>query len=262
LDTDSKTKNNFFNSVWIVFLLLFLAYSVYILIESPELAKINNPTTTQIVSLVSFKIILGVYFFIAVINIKKILDKRIWLPLIVFVGLVSRVILIPSTPVLEDDFYRYLWDGAVIANGINPFKYSPLEVEKDSLQVLEELIHLKNKSGEVFENINHRHIRSIYPMFAQATFGAAYFISPWQTWAWKLVLFLFDILLLFILFRLLKYLKLPLIFISFYWLNPIVLHEFYSAAHMDLLALPFVILSLFFVIKKKSTIAIILLFRF
>lgn len=259
LETTKKIKNNFFISVWIVFLLLFVAYSIYLLVESTDLAKINNPSTDQIVTLVSFKVILGVYFFISVINIKKIINTKTWLPLIVLAGLISRVILIPSTPVLEDDYYRYMWDGAVTANGINPFKYSPLEVEKDSIHIPEELVHLKNESGKIFENINHRHIRTIYPMLAQFTFAAAYFISPWQTWSWKLILLLFDLLLLIVLLRLLKFLKMPLIFISFYWLNPILLHEFYSAAHMDLLALPFVVLSLFSFIKKKQSIAIVLL---
>ena len=199
LETTKKIKNNFFISVWIVFLLLFVAYSIYLLVESTDLAKINNPSTDQIVTLVSFKVILGVYFFISVINIKKIINTKPWLPLIVLAGLISRVILIPSTPVLEDDYYRYMWDGAVTANGINPFKYSPLEVEKDSIHIPEELVHLKNESGKIFENINHRHIRTIYPMLAQFTFAAAYFISPWQTWSWKLILLLFDLLLLIVL---------------------------------------------------------------
>lgn len=256
---DNKAQNKFINSVWIVFLVLLPIYSVYILIVSPELAKINSPSTNQIFPLVSFKIILGVYFFIAVLNIKKLLNKKIWFPLIVAAGLISRVVLIPSTPVLEDDFYRYLWDGAVTAQGINPFEYSPLEVQNDSIEIPENLIQLKNDAVEIFENINHKHIRSIYPMLAQVAFAVAYLISPWQTWSWKLILLLFDLILLLILFRLLKHLKLPLIFISFYWLNPIVLHEFYSAAHMDLLALPFIVLSLFLFIKKKSTLAIILL---
>ena len=259
MDTNKTSKNNFFNSVWIVFIFLFLAYSIYILVESQELAKINNPSTDQVVTLVCFKIILGVYFFIAAFNIKKIFNKKVWLPLIVLTGLISRVVLIPSTPVLEDDFYRYLWDGAVTANGINPFEYSPLDIENDSLQIPGKLIQLKVEAGSVYKNINHRHIRTIYPMLAQFTFAAAYLISRWQVWAWKLILLLFDLILLFILFRLLKYLKLPLIFISFYWLNPIVLHEFYSAAHMDLLALPFAALSLFFFIKKKQILAVILL---
>ena len=259
MDTNKTSKNNFFNSVWIVFIFLFLAYSIYILVESQELAKINNPSTDQVVTLVCFKIILGVYFFIAAFNIKKIFNKKIWLPLIVLTGLFSRGVLIPSTPVLEDDFYRYLWDGAVTANGINPFEYSPLDIENDSLQIPGKLIQLKEEAGSVYKNINHRHIRTIYPMLAQFTFAAAYLISRWQVWAWKLILLLFDFILLFILFRLLKYLKLPLMFISFYWLNPIVLHEFYSAAHMDLLALPFAALSLFFFIKKKQILAVILL---
>ncbi len=259
MNINIEAKNKFFISVWIIFLILLPAYSIYLLSVSTDLAKINNPSTDQIVPLRCFKIIIGIYFFISVINIKKIINKRFWLPIIIFTGLISRIILIPSTPVLEDDFYRYFWDGAVTANGINPYKYSPQDVENDSLQIPDRLVQLKKESGEVFNNINHRHIRTIYPLLAQGIFASAYFIAPWQTWIWKLILLLFDLLLLFILYRLLKFLKLSLFFLSFYWLNPIVLHEFYSAAHMDLLALPFVMFSLYFFIKKKQTAAIVLL---
>jgi alpha-1,6-mannosyltransferase len=255
----SESKNNFFIYIWTVFLVLLPAYSVYVLINSSTLAKINNPTTDQIIPLVGFKIILGIYFFISIINIKKLFDKKIWLPVIIFVGLFSRIILIPSSPVLEDDYYRYLWDGAVTANGFNPFEYSPLEIENNESQVPEKLIELKNESRDIFKKINHRHIRTIYPVLSQLSFAAAYLLSPWHVWVWKMILLAFDLTLLFTLYLLLKQLKLPIIFLSFYWLNPIVLHEFYAAAHMDLLALPFVIASLYFFIKSKQHAAIIFL---
>ncbi|MCP5063626.1 MAG: hypothetical protein GY936_14360 [Ignavibacteriae bacterium] len=38
------------------------------------------------------------------------------------IGLVARILLVPTVPILEDDFNRYLWDGAVTANGFNPYK--------------------------------------------------------------------------------------------------------------------------------------------
>ncbi|MGD8779206.1 MAG: hypothetical protein PVH88_09635 [Ignavibacteria bacterium] len=57
-------------------------------------------------------------------------NKKKWLPAIIIFGLVVRIILTPTFPVLEDDFYRYLWDGAVTANGINPYEHAPLRKYK------------------------------------------------------------------------------------------------------------------------------------
>jgi len=185
------------------------------------------PYTEDIVPYVSFRMIVGLYFFIAVLNIKKIKNNNLWLGLIIAVGLVSRIILIPSQPVLEDDYYRYLWDGAVIAHSYNPYVYSPeaaMDLTND--YVPEELHELANESGKIVKNINHP---------------------------------LFDIALLLVLFKTLKELKLPLLFVVFYWLNPIVIHEFFNAAHMDLLALLFVSISLYLSIKNKTWIAVITL---
>lgn len=49
-----------------------------------------------------------------------------WL-LLVFVG--ARVLLFDSNPIQEIDYARYLWDGAVLANGGNPYQYAPQELD-------------------------------------------------------------------------------------------------------------------------------------
>ena len=260
MSDNKKNSNRFFTSVWVVFFILLVSYSVYILIVSPDLQLSDNPKINEIIPYTAFRIILGLYFFIAVFNIKKITDSRLWLWVIVVVGLISRIILIPSQPVLEDDYYRYLWDGAVTAHGYNPFKYSPAAVMNAGNQnVPEELHKLANNSGDVIRHINYPQIRTIYPMLSQFVFAVAYNTSPWAFESWKVYLLVFDIFLLFLLIKILKHLKLPLIFVSIYWLNPIVLHEFFNAAHMDLLALIFVMLSLYLYLKNKMRFAVIIL---
>jgi hypothetical protein len=237
-----------------------IAYSIYTLIKSPELTLGIKPHSEDILPYVSFRMIIGLYFFIAVLNIKKIKNNNFWLGLIIAVGLVSRIILIPSQPVLEDDYYRYMWDGAVTAHGYNPYVYSP-EAVMDSTNgdVPEELHELANDSELIVKNVNHPHIRTIYPILSQIVFAAAYFISPWEFWAWKVLLLLFDIALLLVLIKTLKSLKLPLLFVVFYWVNPIVIHEFFNGAHMDLLALLLVSISLYLSIKNKTWMAVITL---
>ena len=41
--------------------------------------------------------------------------------IMVAAGLAARLILFSSEPILEDDYQRYLWDGAVTASGLNPY---------------------------------------------------------------------------------------------------------------------------------------------
>jgi len=253
------SQNKFFLSVWIIFLFLLTAYSVYILLISPQLEINQQPNTEQIVPYVSFRIILGIYFFIAILNIKKLFINKIVFGIIIMTGIICRIILIPSQPVLEDDFYRYLWDGAVTANGFNPYIFSPEDAMSKSSEIPAELKLLAQESNDVIKNINHPHVRTIYPALSQGVFAISYIIAPWQSWMWKLILLVFDIALLFFLFLILKQIKLPLVLISIYWVNPIVMHEFFNAAHMDLLAILFVIISIFLYLKNKHWMAIVFL---
>ncbi|MBA4207891.1 MAG: hypothetical protein C0457_23155 [Polymorphum sp.] len=59
---------------------------------------------------------------------------------IVVVGLLLRVLMLWSVPALEDDFHRYLWDGAVAANGFNPYGVVPAAAtEEGATGVISEL---------------------------------------------------------------------------------------------------------------------------
>ena len=51
--------------------------------------------------------------------------KSAVLGVVILTGLALRLIMIPSVPALEDDVYRYLWDGAVVATGHNPYAVAP-----------------------------------------------------------------------------------------------------------------------------------------
>ena len=260
MENIKDVKNTFFIYVWIIFLFLLIAYSVYILISAHELALNLKPHTGDIVEYVSFRMILGLYFFIAVFNIKRLKDSKVWLWTIICIGLISRLILIPSQPVLEDDYYRYLWDGAVTANGYNPYMYSPLDaMEQTNPELPNELFELSNQSGEIIKNINHPHIRTIYPVLSQFVFAAAYLTIPWEFISWKIYLLVFEVILLIFLFKTLTYGKRPVIFISCYWLNPMVMHEFFNAAHMDLLAILFLVIALYLSINNKTKYAVIVL---
>ena len=100
-----------------------------------------------------------------------------------------------TAPILEDDYFRYLWDGAVTAKGINPYKYSPEQV-MEGVDVPEELVALADESGDIIHGINHPHLRTIYPPVAQAFFAISNLLGPWSLTTWKIILIVIDLLLL------------------------------------------------------------------
>ncbi len=75
------------------------------------------------------------------------------------VGILARLTLLPLTPELSDDIYRYLWDGHVLLEGVNPYAHPP---EHEALAAIRTEWH-----GE----INHPHVSTIYPPLTQILFG-------------------------------------------------------------------------------------------
>lgn len=96
------------------------------------------------------------------------------------VGIVARVALLPLAPELSDDIYRYLWDGHVLGEGVNPYAHPP---DDEALAALRTDWH-----GE----INHPHVPTIYPPLAQVLFGLVN-VAGGTILAAKLVWLCFDL---------------------------------------------------------------------
>lgn len=69
-----------------------------------------------------------------------------------------RLGLVAAMPTLSEDMYRYMWDGWVARNGINPFDFAPAAAELDPLRL------------DWWALINHPEISTIYPPGAQIVF--------------------------------------------------------------------------------------------
>lgn len=166
-------------------------------------------------------------------------------------GLGLRLVFMASTPIQEDDFYRYLWDGAVTANGYSPYRHSPAGIDASDETVPAQLHQIRERYPH-FDRINFPEYTTIYPPAAQAAFSAAYLVRPFSLAAWRLVILLFDLVALWLLIQLLDAGGVPRHRSLIYWLNPILLMDGYNSAHMDVILLPFITAATLFAVRNRA----------
>ncbi len=179
------------------------------------------------------------------------------LPTILSFAIAFRLILLFSQPIQEIDFYRYLWDGRVLLNGLNPFAHAPAEIDRDgpnaSLDTeLGKLWQLRSRSDSVqviFGRIHHREVPTIYPPASQFVFGAAALLTRPEApvvvhlLVLKVLILSFDLGTLLVLARLLLRLGLSEDLAIAYGWCPLVLKEFANTAHLDAIAVFFTVLA-------------------
>ena len=173
------------------------------------------------------------------------------IPLILIViaaGLVMRLMFLGSAPIMEDDHYRYLWDGAVVAEGHNPFRYTPDQAISNPDLPLHDLA---GEAGLVAERINHPQYRTIYPTIAQAAFGFAHLLGPFDIDAWRLVLLAGELVGLALIVVTLRQLDLAPLWAVLYWWNPLVVKELANSAHMDGLLVPLLAAALWAAVRFR-----------
>lgn len=173
------------------------------------------------------------------------------LAFMIVAGVFMRVLSFGTPSILEDDYNRYLWDGAVVAAGENPYRYSPDEVAAAG-NPAGSLQQLKQQAGETFERINYPEFSTVYPPFAQAAFVLANWISPFSLDAWRAVLLLFEIACLGLIVQILKALGKSPLWSAFYWWHPLVIKEVSNSAHMEPVLLLPVLAAAYLVVLRRE----------
>ncbi len=85
-----------------------------------------------------------------------------------------------TQPLLEDDHFRYLWDGYVTATTGKPYAHAPAHYFADAGVPL--------AMQDALSGINHPEISTIYGPVLQALFALGYWMAPAALWPLKLVL--------------------------------------------------------------------------
>jgi len=244
--TSSSGSNLYLITTGIVLLICFSALT-YI---SPEFSIQKQTIEKPVLLLVGIMIFAGVIYLAYLFKLPKVDLRKQQLLWVIGIGIVLRLLMLFSTPMFENDFYRYLWDGAATGNAVNPYKYSPEDVMKGE-DVPHELAELAGESGDVIKNINHPRLRTIYPPVAQAFFALSYWLDSWSLNTWRIILIIMDLATLSLIFNALGMLKLPSSLLIIYWWNPLLIKEIFNSGHLDVLIYPFVLSALILASKNK-----------
>ncbi|RMG39031.1 MAG: hypothetical protein D6725_06145 [Planctomycetota bacterium] len=157
------------------------------------------------------------------------------------------------------DAYRYLWDGAAVVSGVDPYAYAPARVlaadpaREPLSEPLRRLVRLRDRGPvlrTILQRVHFAHLRTIYPPVSQAVFALSVWAAPrgasvrTRLLLLKAVIVLFDLGCVALLWRLLDGLGVhPGWTVLWAW-SPLVLKEFAGSSHHDVIAVFFVVCAL------------------
>lgn len=144
----------------------------------------------------------------------------------------TRLIAVQATPLLEDDYFRYLWDGLQTVTSLNPYLFAP-EYYFDHPDV-------NGAWLDILFNINYPEIPTIYGPILQGLFAIAYILSPGKVGAIQMLLLIVDISILLLLIQQ----KVPVRALLIYAVHPLILKESMASSHPDILIGGFVLVAL------------------
>lgn len=168
-------------------------------------------------------------------------------------GLLLRLVWLGQVPPLDDDYFRYLWDGAVVANGLDPYRYGPSEfLGKTSGPEAYVRLAAGKAVQDILDNVNFNDMRSIYPAVAQVVFAAGYLIAPFKVDGLRLVFLAGEIVTLVLLVRLLRATGRSPLWSALYWCNPFAAFMTIGLVHVDAVIPPLVLGALLMHARGRS----------
>lgn len=172
------------------------------------------------------------------------------LRLLIGFAVLFRLIFLFALPNLSQDYFRFIWDGRLVAEGWNPYQYIPdklINLENFSIAQSKELVMgMGNLSAGHFSN---------YPPLNQLIFTIAGWISSSSILGsviiFRIIIILADLGTLFFGRKLLKSLGLPEHQIFWYILNPFIIIEMTGNLHFESVMVFFLIWSLYLLHQRK-----------
>lgn len=181
------------------------------------------------------------------------------LSLLVRASIGFRVIFIMAIPNLSNDFYRFIWDGRMIFEGLNPYLYLPeLFLQQDGSEVIAEGQELYKGMG----SLNGSHY-TCYPPVNQFFFVIPALLYSksllGSTIVMRLLIIAADLGILWIGRKLLAHLRLPEKSVFLYLLNPFIILEMTGNLHFEGVMIFFLLWSLYLLFTKRWTLSAVVM---
>ncbi|SRX53742.1 glycosyltransferase family 87 protein [Aequorivita sp. CIP111184] len=189
-------------------------------------------------------------FVIAFLFVEKFTPKRreSFLVLVSF-GIIFRIVFIAAVPNLSQDFYRFLWDGRLLLQGVSPYLFTP-----DLSTALEVTVEQSQQLIDGMGALNASHF-SNYPPINQLFFTiAALFAGKsilGSAIVLRIVIILADIGILYFGKKILEKMNLPIKNIFWYFLNPFIIIELTGNLHFEGVMLFFFVWGLYLLFNGK-----------
>ena len=169
--------------------------------------------------------------------------------ILIIAGIVIRFVLIFAFPNLSDDIYRFIWDGRILHQGLNPYAALPSDLINTPSSL----------SSDLYDQLNSQQYYSVYPPISQLFNYIATFIESdsfcTESIIYKFLLFLSDLCLLPVFLALLKNLNLPAHYLFWYYLNPLVILETIGNCHFEGVMVLLLAITLYFLTKSQPNLA-------
>lgn len=192
----------------------------------------------------NFATVLGVFIFLfggMVVFFRRHEEMR-WKD-IFWTALLFRAAFLLSEPRLSDDYFRFIWDGAMTVSGENPYLVLPESyVETEAAQKM-------GLDGVLYEGMNSKGYYTVYPPINQILFAIPVWIGQGNLsvtlFLMHLMLLLFEALFLHLILKLLKLFQMPVVWAMGYALNPLVISEITGNLHFEGVMLMFMALAVY-----------------
>ena len=191
-------------------------------------------------------------FGVAVAAYVWLLRSRLPLRWGLAAALLFRLLWLPALPALSDDVFRFRWDGLLVAQGANPFRYRPDEVVATGARAALPDPARRDRAlpqlQQLYRRINSPHYYSVYPPVCQFVFGAAAGLSPTSDLGFavclRVVVLAAEVGVAWLLLALLPALGFPAERALRYLLHPLVIVELTGNLHFEGLLVFFILLAL------------------
>ena len=198
--------------------------AVYRASSLSALFELRNPLATWLATLPYVGAVLLVHrqglsrHFIVLMTYGGAIALRIAIPLDLFEG--------------TTDPYRYIWDGRVLLEGINPYRYEPIATA---------LTYLRDEA--IFPLIYAPQMRTVYPPLSQLWFAVAQALTPNSVIGLKVLLLAHELVSIWLLDKLIRGNRTcrgnPL---TYAW-SPLAIVQLFAGVHLDGFLLPWLLLT-------------------